>query len=813
MSVNQPTVDFLDTETPNQEKNEAIQKDFQEISDKIKNNPDAINKITEHTLNNVESYLATNKDKSTEMLFNISESLKNPALGNRDKTSLKKLEEICLKSTSTEQVGEYQMKKEIFTTDFDFAKLKSYGILFQKGSTNDWFKNIPETYTKNEKIEAICAGKYFSPEQLTAWLYTKNKERRETISTAFDTLDITNLPLFDITKDISEIISSIKDGAANTLWANILAEISKTTSIDGYREYQDFMWWAQNKYITKREEQLNAWKKTLAEAKNSEEIKTKIDEVNTFKMDWTKVNDPVLETWNTTESANNKFTDVVTSIKNNLIKDTSNEKLNTAFTLLKEWKLKDFQTEIGITGTRKDWSSRVDWKFGKETLTKVMELTNSTNTTDKTPATEKITNLWENVTLTEDEIIHYDTNPEYSIKLEKLFTSRKDKTITLDDYQWTIKNIDWHLIIAMQWWISVSIPIKEISQDKITLNWQGEGPDRIIYNHWTYVNNESISGDTKVTNEPEITDEEVVSSTENTTNIPQWEQVNTAAGVDLSADKNKNMDKKNIIDWNNLDLITEEEYTHFDQNRPQYEKKIEQVGTNWIGKKVKVDTYEGTVENIDGQMKIKISDNESVNFTMKEASKDHLSILRWVPQLTWQIDNHNDWLLFAHLEWTNKTNSISTELPTEKITEIKQIDSIKTLTFWEKFNETGLNQDILQSYYSWYQKEFNLMVDTYNWLKQDLFQDKDTKELDTFLIKLLQEKNKQIVDLETVAKDWLKQWQTMTFTWWVYTTYEDLLKNQFVSEILTEAQNKKVITRDETMEYTRKKMFEEISKM
>ena len=228
---------------------------------------------------------------------------------------------------------------------------------------------------------------------------------------------------------------------------------------------------------------------------------------------------------------------------------------------------------------------------------------------------------------------------------------------------------------------------------------------------------------------------------------------------------------------------------------------------------MKVDTYEGTVENIDGQMKIKISDNESVNFTMKEASKDHLSILRWVPQLTWQIDNHNDWLLFAHLEWTNKTNSISTELPTEKITEIKQIDSIKTLTFWEKFNETGLNQDILQSYYSWYQKEFNLMVDTYNWLKQDLFQDKDTKELDTFLIKLLQEKNKQIVDLETVAKDWLKQWQTMTFTWWVYTTYEDLLKNQFVSEILTEAQNKKVITRDETMEYTRKKMFEEISKM
>lgn len=128
-----------------------------------------------------------------------------------------------------------------------------------------------------------------------------------------------------------------------------------------------------------------------------------------------------------------------------------------------------------------------------ETVTDVPVVTEAPATETTVPVitwSEVVTDLWnQNITLTEEEIMHYDTNSAYAAKLETLWTSRNNKKITLDDYQWTITSIDWHLIIAISLWSSVSIPIKEISQDKITLNWQGNGADRIIYNHWDYVDN------------------------------------------------------------------------------------------------------------------------------------------------------------------------------------------------------------------------------------------------------------------------------------------------------------------------------------
>ena len=62
------------------EAKDKIQQQFDDISEKIKSDPDTINRLNKHTLEDVDKYLYANKEKSTETLFNIWEAIKKPEL-------------------------------------------------------------------------------------------------------------------------------------------------------------------------------------------------------------------------------------------------------------------------------------------------------------------------------------------------------------------------------------------------------------------------------------------------------------------------------------------------------------------------------------------------------------------------------------------------------------------------------------------------------------------------------------------------------------------------------------------------------------
>lgn len=103
MVENQP-IDPIENIVPPIEKTDVVQKDFEDLADKIKTNPNAIDKIKNNTLENVDKYLYANKDKSTEMLLNISQAMTDPKLENKDRKSLMELETICLRYTKWENV-------------------------------------------------------------------------------------------------------------------------------------------------------------------------------------------------------------------------------------------------------------------------------------------------------------------------------------------------------------------------------------------------------------------------------------------------------------------------------------------------------------------------------------------------------------------------------------------------------------------------------------------------------------------------------------------------------------------------------------
>lgn len=389
MSVDQPEVNFLEEETKNTEKNEAIQKDFLEISDKIKKNPDTINKITEHTLNNVENYISTNKDQAQQMLLDISDAMqKNPNLEKKDANSLMELQKLCIAKTTWEEVWTYQLHKDVLNATFDLAKLTTYGSLFQTWNTNNWFANITETYIQgaNPKFDQLFTtgefkSAYFSPAQLQKELYKKNTERRNKLVTDMKALtneDINNLMTAAKITDIAHISEASTD--TNTAIKNTFPTIS-----DAYREFNDI--------LTKDPSIMTEWKAKMPEAKKTEVeasndqttvapavVEQNVTSSENVKPSFTK--DTILTKYLETndnkkdsiyafnnENEKSTFEDIVTIITSKLTEDASNIKNNELIALLKDGNFKDFQAKVyGDSPTSKYKSNWNDGKLGEETL-------------------------------------------------------------------------------------------------------------------------------------------------------------------------------------------------------------------------------------------------------------------------------------------------------------------------------------------------------------------------------------------------------------------------------------------------------------
>lgn len=383
MSINQPT--FLENEAPSTEQNDAIQKDFLDISDKIKNNPDTINKLKDHTLKNVDTYLTTNKDQAQQMLLDISDTMhKNPNLQRKDANSLRELQKLCIAKTTWEEVWTYQLHKDVLNATFDLAKLTTYGSLFQTWNTNNWFANITETYTQgaNPKFDQLFTtgefkNVYFSPAQLQKELYKKNTERRNTLVTNMKAFTLEN-----ITKFMSEVkITTIEDITGNSQEITKAIKATFPTIADPYREFNDI--------LTKDPSIMIEWKAKMPEAKKTEMeasnnqtpvapavVESSEDVKPSFTKDsiltkYLETNDNKKDSIYAFNNENEKstFEDIVTILTSKLTEDASNTKNNELIALLKDGKFKDFQAKVyGNSTTSKYKSKWNDGKLGDETL-------------------------------------------------------------------------------------------------------------------------------------------------------------------------------------------------------------------------------------------------------------------------------------------------------------------------------------------------------------------------------------------------------------------------------------------------------------
>ena len=91
----------------------------------------------------------------------------------------------------------------------------------------------------------------------------------------------------------------------------------------------------------------------------------------------------------------------------------------------------------------------------------------------------------EKISLSQKDLEHYESIPDYKSKIEKLWNIRNMLPITLGAYSGIIKSIDGQLVIQTWRGSSVSAQIKEIDQEKIVL--YGENTENIVYNHQIYV--------------------------------------------------------------------------------------------------------------------------------------------------------------------------------------------------------------------------------------------------------------------------------------------------------------------------------------
>jgi len=245
LEIQDPT-DLIKEISEKQEKQEQemLEEDFNEIQNQIKDNPEKINKISKDELETIEEFIKMedNKEATFDMYIEIFETLQNPDdLWRRDKNSLNEIKDKIGNKYNEKEIWEYQMNKDVFNEDFDFNKLKKLWKNFQKWTTNDWFKNIPQDYEwENEGINQMCEGKLYTPKQLVDSLYKKNQDRREKIFDTLKNLNIENVLENDEELDIDELNKLIFDGSS-VVGQNIMNKINEVTNIDGYREYQDVM--------------------------------------------------------------------------------------------------------------------------------------------------------------------------------------------------------------------------------------------------------------------------------------------------------------------------------------------------------------------------------------------------------------------------------------------------------------------------------------------------------------------------------------------------------------------------------------------
>ena len=368
--------------SPVEKQNDQIQQQFDEIKDKITTDPDAINRLNKNTLETVNTYLYANPDKATEMLLNISEAMTNTKLENKDRKSLLELETICLKRTNWENVWTYQLNRDVLNTTFDTSTLTSYGKLFKKWNTNDWFWNITETYTQgaNPKFdELFTTGKFknvhFTPAQLQKELYNRNTERTNQLVTDMKALTIEDIQKLMATAKITDIADITKSSPdTNTAIKNTFPNIT-----DAYREL--------NYLLTKDPSIMTAWTTEitkLAEAKKIEDTnaQAKKNQENIDALLTTFTKDGILAKYlenNTnnkddiyafnSKNSQSKLGDIITTLTEALKKDPADAKVNELITLLKDGQLKEFQKKVyGEKPTSKYDTRWNDGKLGDETL-------------------------------------------------------------------------------------------------------------------------------------------------------------------------------------------------------------------------------------------------------------------------------------------------------------------------------------------------------------------------------------------------------------------------------------------------------------
>lgn len=368
--------DLLNLQEVTNKQKEIEQKQYENIMKKLVESPENLNKVDKKMMEWLDNYMQWNKDFATAMLLNCMEWIKklwDEKLSNiKDKNSLNGIKELCLKRTTMEDVWALQLKKEILTNDFTDAKLIELWKTYFNEWQWHWFSNIPVDYKvwSNAKIKSACEGKYFTENQLVQTLYEKNNERRNKVISAFNNLNITDFIPKDKT-DTKGIMEEIKDWRPTSkwVWTDILENIIRISPIDWYWEYQDIL----PQFIGK-------WEKKIDEHFHKQQYNEMIEEEKIMKEEigkLTKQNvvDKIPDT-NIKEyynSPNNKLDDVLILIKSN----STSEKAQGLYALLKEWKIKEFQKKVyNDNFTRSKYLA--DWKIGEETLGKTKEYLAST---------------------------------------------------------------------------------------------------------------------------------------------------------------------------------------------------------------------------------------------------------------------------------------------------------------------------------------------------------------------------------------------------------------------------------------------------